>query len=236
MRPGVIVFATSFVLVACNKTDETENTIATNVDPPANLAEASSDEKLPTAHGSSPGGEILGEAARGTDQAAAGPAEAPGNSDRSGAGAAAADPHGTDAADGGEKAEPVDPLVPLFTEVKKRRTKDKRALAALAEAEKLGAESRALANAAYARAKALFANPERAKAFFEWAADKDKTFPDPVFDLARQAVMSGDIPTTKELLTEVRKRKGGKKLLQQLDFDPTWDIVKDDSDIRGLMK
>jgi hypothetical protein len=104
----------------------------------------------------------------------------------------------------------------------------------LAEAEAAGAKPRELAKAALARGNKLFETPDRAKAFFEWAAVKDPKYPDPLFALAKQAVVTGEIDQAKEYLKQVHAR-GGKKLLSQIDFDQTWEIVKDDPEIRKLL-
>lgn len=132
-----------------------------------------------------------------------------------------------------EKAAP-DPAA-LLKEAKSRRTKDDRALAALAEAEQAGASPRDLAKAANARGLALHADPERAKKFFEWAGEKDPKYPDPMFNIAKQYAMTGDIPFIKEYLQKTKDR-GGKKLLSQIEFDPTWQIVADDPEVRKLLK
>jgi hypothetical protein len=129
-------------------------------------------------------------------------------------------------------AAPVDPA-PLLEEVKAKKTKDERAMAALAEAEAAGAEARELAKVANARGEKLFEHPERAKAFFEWAAEKDPKFPEPAFNLAKQAAIQGDVDLAKEWLVKTKER-GGKKLLKQIGFDPMWEIVKDDPDVRKL--
>ena len=63
----------------------------------------------------------------------------------------------------------------------------------LAEAEEAGAEALDLAKAANARGEALFATPDRAKAFFEWAHEKDPSYPVPAFNLAKQAATLGEL-------------------------------------------
>ena len=124
----------------------------------------------------------------------------------------------------------------LIKEVKRRRTKDERALAALAEAEELGAEAEELAEAANARGQYLHATPDRAKVFFEWAAEKNTKYAAPTFNLAKQAAVLGELEDAKKWLSETRKRNRGKRLLQQIDFDPMWEILKDDPDVRALLK
>ena len=46
----------------------------------------------------------------------------------------------------------------------------------------------------------------------------------------------GELEDAKKWLSETRKRKRGKRLLQQIDFDPMWEILKDDPDVRALLK
>jgi len=142
---------------------------------------------------------------------------------------------GTGAAAGDTKTEAQDPVPGLLKEAKSTRTKDDRALAALDEAEKAGASPTDLAKAANARGLALHANPDRARKFFDWAAEKDPKYADPVFNIAKQYAMLGDIPMVIEFLTKTRER-GGKKLLKQIEFDPMWEIVKDDPEVRALLK
>ena len=152
---------------------------------------------------------------------------------------------GDEKADGGAKSEtggePTDPTAPaadpatLLTEVKNKKTTDERALAALDEAGTAGAKLRDIAKAANARGEKLFEHPERAKAFFEWAAAKDPKYPDPVFNLAKQAVVTGDVDEVKKHLEQVKAR-GGKKLLGQIEYDATWEIVKDDPAVRKLLE
>ena len=142
---------------------------------------------------------------------------------------------GTGAAAGDTKTEVEDPVPGLLKEVKSKRTKDDRALAALDEAEKAGATPNDLAKAANARGLALHASPDRARKFFDWAAEKDPKYADPMFNIAKQYAMLGDVPMVKEFLTKTRER-GGKKLLRQIEFDPMWEIVKDDPEVRKLLK
>lgn len=163
------------------------------------------------------------------DSAGAPPADSAGGdakaADSAGGDAKAADPA---AAGAGDKAK-------LLDEAKAKKTSDARAKKALEEAEKAGATVREVAEAANARGEALFDDGERAAAFFTWARDKDTTYPDPVWNLAKQTVNSGEIPATVELLKEVHKR-GGKKLLKQIGFDPSFEIVKDDPEVQKLLK
>lgn len=125
----------------------------------------------------------------------------------------------------------------LITEIKAKKTSDTRAKKALEEAEAGGATVRELAEASNARGEMLVGAGEfdRAKAAFEWARDKDTTYPDPSFNLAKQTVLAGDVPETVAHLKEVHKR-GGKKLLKQVGFDPTFEIVKDDPEVAKIIK
>jgi hypothetical protein len=161
-----------------------------------------------------------GDAAAATTQAPPDPTAAPADS-------AGAPP--TDA------AAPAADKAKLLDEAKAKKTSDTRAKKALDEAEKAGATPRELAEAANARGEALFGEAERATTFFEWARDKDTTYPEPVFNLAKQSANAGEIPKTVEHLKEVSKR-GGKKLLKQVGFDPTFEVVKDDPEVQKLLK
>ncbi len=130
----------------------------------------------------------------------------------------------------------ADAIKALLDEVKNKRTKDKRADEALAEAEAAGAEASDLAKAAMSRGdKLLGTDQERARKYYEWARDKDTKYPDPVFALAKMAVLTGDTTVTIELLEEVKKRKG-KKLLKKVGYDPLFEVVKDDPKVQALMR
>ena len=52
---------------------------------------------------------------------------------------------------------------------------------------------------------------------------------------AKQAATTGEVETTRDYLKQVKER-GGKKLLSQIDFDPMWEIVKDDPEVRKLLE
>ncbi len=163
-----------------------------------------------------------GEAEAGTPVAEAGAEEA-----------AAAEAGAAEAEAGAAEGEPAAPdPATLLTEVKTKKTKDDRALAALTEAETAGAKPKDLAKAAKARGDALHETPDRAKPFYEWANEKDPKYPDAAFALAKQAVNLGEIEEAKKWLRIVHERKG-KKLLHQLAFDPMWEIVKDDPEVKG---
>ncbi len=137
---------------------------------------------------------------------------------------------GADAAAGGGKD-----TASLIKEARTTKTTDERAVEALAEAEAAGATVKELARAAKARGDYLYKSPDRAQVFYEWSAAKDEEYPDPVFALAKQKAVTGEVEEVVKLLKQVAERKGGKKLLEQIDFDPTWDIVKEDPDVRALL-
>ena len=125
----------------------------------------------------------------------------------------------------------------LLAEVEAKKTSDARAKKALEEAEAAGATVRELAEASNKRGVALVGAGEadRATAAFEWARDKDTTYPDASFNLAKQTALAGEIPETVKHLQEVNKR-GGKKLLKTVSFDPTFEVVKDDPDVQKIAK
>ena len=56
-----------------------------------------------------------------------------------------------------------------------------------------------------------------------------------MFKLAKQSANAGEVAPTVELLKEVSKR-GGKTLLKQVGFDPTFEVVKDDAEVQKLIK
>jgi hypothetical protein len=151
-------------------------------------------------------------------------------------GTSGADDGGSTGADetAGETGAAVD-VEALIKEIKSKKTKDDRVQAAVAEAEAGGAEPAAVAKALVTRGQALFDDPERAKPYFELANDKDPKSPNAAFELAKQAALVGDVDETKKWLTVVHERKG-KKLLKRIEFDPMWEIVKDDPDVRAMLK
>ncbi|MBK7829902.1 hypothetical protein [Nannocystis sp.] len=207
---------------------------------PADAKQASPDLKTadPTP---TPATGANGTAASADTAATAGTATAPGTAgDPSAGDPTAADPTPT----GGDAATPpTDPAAAaadkakLLGEVKAKKTSDTRAKKALEEAEAAGATVRELAEASNARGEALMGagEAERATAAFVWARDKDTTYPDPSFNLARLTVNAGDVAETVAHLKEVHKR-GGKKLLKQVGFDPSFEIVKDDPEVSKLIK
>lgn len=133
-----------------------------------------------------------------------------------------------------ETNEPAGPsAADLLSLVRKKKTSDADARKHLDEAQKLGANPRDLAKSANARGQDLMASPDRATPFFEYARQIDAKFPDATFNLAKFAANRGEIPKVKELLTEVAAR-GGKKLLDTIEFDPTFALVADDRDIQAL--
>lgn len=177
-----------------------------------------------------------GEAADAESGADAGAATAEGGAEPAGdeGGEPTAEAGGEAAGDEGGTATGKDSAA-LIKEARTTKTTDERAVAALAEAETAGATVKELARAAKARGDYLYKSPDRAKVFYEWSAAKDENYADPVFALAKQKAVTGDVDDVVKFLKQVAERKGGKKLLEQIDFDPTWDIVKDDPDVRALL-
>lgn len=148
-------------------------------------------------------------------------------------GTSGADAEGGEGADSSTGGGPD--VLGMLKEVTRTKVKDDRAFELLAEAEEAGAEARDLAKAANSRGERLHATPDRAKTFFTWSNDKDETYPVAAFNLAKQAAVLGELEEAKTWLAVVKERKG-KKLLQQIDFDPMWEILKDDPDVRALLK
>ncbi len=184
-----------------------------------------------------PGAEGAEGAAEGADGAAAeddagaqDDGEAPAEDD-----AGAEDEGDDDGAAEGDDAGAGKDAAALIKEARTTKTTDERALEALKEAEEAGATVKVLALAAKARADYLYKDPDRAKVFYEWSAAKDEDYAEPLFALAKQHAVTGDVVEVVKLLKQVAERKGGKKLLEQIDFDPTWDIVKEDPDVRALL-
>ncbi len=165
------------------------------------------------------------------------PGDAPGTPTEGNASAGAEG--GAAAATAGDTAAPAAGAdkTKLLADAKSKKTSDAKAKKALEDAEAAGATVRELAEASNERGVALLGSgePERATAAFEWARDKDPTYPDASFNLAKQTAMAGEIPETVKHLQEVHKR-GGKKLLKQVGFDPTFEIVKDDPDVQKIIK
>lgn len=179
-----------------------------------------------------------GEAGSGPGEAGSGEAGPPPGADASG-GTTGGDGSGEATGGGGDTAGDttgggVDPKA-LIKEIKNKRTKDARAQAAVAEAEAAGVEPAELAKALNARGEALHASPERAKTWFELALEKDAKDPKPAWNLAKQAAVVGELDEAKKWLAVVKERKG-KKLLKQIEFDPMWEILKDDPDVRALLR
>lgn len=131
--------------------------------------------------------------------------------------------------------EPVDPVPALLETAKNLDTADDAAIKALDEAKAAGADKIDLAKLANARGEALVkkSEPDRAEPFFEWAKDAHTLYAEPVFNLAKQACLTGDADLCKELLLEVGKR-GNKKLLKNVGVDPIFTPVQDDPEVRKL--
>ncbi|MEZ4385687.1 MAG: hypothetical protein R3A79_30490 [Nannocystaceae bacterium] len=126
-------------------------------------------------------------------------------------------------------------IASLLKTVSNKRTSDAKADKALADAEALGAEVRALAEAANDRGDALSDDEARSTKYLEWARDKDTTYPDPSFNLAKGSVLSGNVAATIAHLEEVKKR-GGTKLLKTVGYDPLFEVVKDDPKVQALIR
>lgn len=224
--PFAIVAVLALAPFACGDAAKTDTKVAktdeNKVEVEAKKLDAGTPETKKLDVGAAPAADA-GEAEAG--EAEAGAAEA---------GAAEAEAGAAEAGDAeaGEAEAGTPDAGTLLTEVKDKKTKDDRAMAALAEAEAAGAKPRDLAKAAKARGDALHATPDRAKPFYEWASEKDPKYPDAAFALAKQAVNVGEIEEAKTHLRQVHERKG-KKLLQQLAYDPMWEIVKDDPEVKG---
>ncbi|HWB75634.1 MAG TPA: hypothetical protein VG755_11785 [Nannocystaceae bacterium] len=203
---------------------------------PAKTETKTTDAKVDGGEANVDGGDAKAEggdakAEGGEAKAEGGEAKAEGGEAKAEGGEAKADDGASDTTGG---AAPADPAA-LLTEVKNKKTKDERAIAALEEALTAGAKLRDVAKAANARGEKLYETPDRAKTFFEWAAAKDPKYPDPEFNLAKQLVVTGDLDECKKHLEEVKKR-GGKKLLGQIEYDATWEVVKDDPAVRKLIE
>jgi hypothetical protein len=220
-RVSVIFFALS--VTGCPKKDQ---------EPEASEAVAKADPEPEAAAEAAVEG---GEAADDDESPAVAEADATGEPEAVQAGV---DDTGETPADETSEEEVEEPAAPdpkaLLKTAINPRTKDDEARTLMAQAEESGATVREVAKAGVDRGLALHATPERAKAFFEWAGEKDPKYPDPIWHLARQAAVEGDVDVAKELLGTVKQR-GGKKLLQQIDFDPMWEILKDDPDVRKLL-
>ncbi len=253
--PGVLaIFALSSVLGACGgPSKDTTTKGKAGGKTPAGAADGkaadgkAAETPTPAADGAAPGSSSA--AAGGDDPAGAGStgAAAKGTGDGSGT-AAATGPAGTGAApadaDGSGTSGPaaagsssgggVDTAA-LLKELKSRRTKDARITEVVALAEEAGVEGKAIAKALNLRGQALHASPDRAKVMFELASEKDPKNPLPAFNLAKQAAVLGELADAKTWLKVVHERKG-RKLLQQIDFDPMWEILKDDPEVRALIK
>ncbi|MCA9649046.1 MAG: hypothetical protein H6712_15740 [Myxococcales bacterium] len=206
--------------------------------------EAKADDAAPAEGSGSGAGAEEGDGAAGSGGAAGtggaggsegGAASAEGGDPAGSGGPAAGDSGGEEGGDEGGTTGGGTDTAALLKEVTKTRTKDARALEALAEAEAAGVEVSELAKAANTRGERLYATPDRAKAFFQWANDKDEKYPNAAFNLAKQAAVLGELEEAKTWLTVVHERKGN-KLLKQIDFDPMWEILKDDPDVRALLK
>ncbi|MCH9687693.1 MAG: hypothetical protein K0V04_40055 [Deltaproteobacteria bacterium] len=245
--PGVLaVFALSSMLVACGDSKKGGSDGKAPGKTPAAVADGKTPaDPVPAADGAaastaaaSDGGGSGGAkgSTGGGDSAGGGSTAAAGGTTGGGTGAASAGADETGGADaaGSSSGGSVDTAA-LIKEIKNRRTKDERATEAIAEAEAAGVTPKELAAAINLRGQALHASPDRAKVMFELAFEKYPKNPLPAFNLAKQAAVLGELDDAKKWLKVVHERKG-KKLLQQVDFDPMWEILKDDPEVRALLK
>ena len=179
-------------------------------------------------------GNVVASAGAG-DPAGADPGEAAASAGEAAASAGEAASAGDEAAGVNKEEETKAAIAALLKTAARKRTSDSKAEKALAEAEELGAEPRELAKAANSRGEALFGERDRAIKFFEWARDKDEKYPDPSFNLAKIEVLAGNVPATIAHLQEVKKR-GGRKLLKTVGYDPLFEVVKDDRTVQKLIR
>lgn len=241
--PGLCAALVLTTTLACGG-DKKDGASAGKVDAKTPSAEGKTDEvEAPAADGAGSGGAGSGQAgeAGGSSGAAGSGAAADAGADSSGAAGSGSGGEAADADGGATTGEPAEGTdggpdsAALLKELKKKRTKDARVTEIIAQLEAAEVETIELAKALTARGKALHATPERAKAMFELALEKDAQYPDPAFELAKQAAVLGELDEAKKWLGIVRDRKG-KKLLKQIEFDPMWEILKDDPDVRAMLK
>ena len=146
----------------------------------------------------------------------------------------------------GTTGEAADPSVALLETIASTRKPTAEAKKAFEEAKALEVEPRLLAEATLKRGKLLIrragqisdenraqSTMDAAMEFYELARGADPEFPDPSFELAKVAATRGEIDRAKELLLEVKER-GGKKLLRNLEIDPTFALLIDDPQVQKL--
>lgn len=248
--PGLLAALVLTTVVACGGDKKDGASAAKTAPKTAPVAETKTDDVKSVADGAAAGsgGAGSGQPGSGGSGAAGSGGTGRGQSAASASGGTAAGTGGgqagadagassTGGADGADSTGGGPDVPALLKELKSRRTRDKRATAIIAELEAAEVETMELAKALTARGKALFASPERATAMFELALDKDPKIPDPAFELAKQAAMLGEseLEEAKKWLKVVHERKG-KKFLKQIEFDPMWEILKDDPDVRAMLR
>ena len=186
--------------------------------------------------GAESGGVVAESAGEAVESAGEAPAESAGEAPAESAGEVAKPDEPTaEEKEAAAKAEAKAAIAALLKSARSKRTSDAKADKALAEAEEQGAELRDLAKAANDRGEALMGERDRAIKYFEWARDKDAKYPDASFNLAKIEVLAGNVPGTIAHLEEVKKR-GGRKLLKTVGYDPLFEVVKDDRTVQKLIR
>ena len=122
-----------------------------------------------------------------------------------------------------------------FALIQNPKTPDAQALEALNRLLRSGKKPNLLSQAAIQRGRNLLSEPSRAETLFVWAQNTDKKSADASFELAKLSANQGEIPKVKIHLREVARR-GGKKLLRTLEYDPTFALVSDDSEVQRLWR
>ena len=123
----------------------------------------------------------------------------------------------------------------LLKQVRSTKTSDIKAKAALETAKKAQAKPADLVAASVARAEQLLGTPDRAVVFLDWAEAQGTKSAEVPFTLAKLAAMAGEVSDCKTQLQAVKDR-GGKALLKKVGFDPIFNVVADDPEIRMLIK
>lgn len=124
----------------------------------------------------------------------------------------------------------------MMAKVKSLKVSDKAAMRYLEQSkEKPDSTPKDRALAANSRGEKLFAQPERAEAFFRWAQEHYPRHPLPAFNRAKIAAIRGEIDQVKAHLKTVKERRG-RKLLGKVGFDPTFALVHDDPEVRSLIR
>lgn len=239
------VFAFSIVVAACKGGDGAKSDTAAEPTPPpaeakaptapgptpASAAAASGAEPAPTEQGAAPGQD----SAAGSSSSGGAAASSSSSSSSGGEGDAADAPG--DGAEGANGEPEVDLAAAAKDAAKDLKRPDDEVFAALdaARTSETKIPARILSRAALLRAKKLHGEPERADRLLRWVVEHDKRNGEAPFLIAKAAALQGDVPTVIEWLT-MSKERGGKKYIQQVEFDPMWEIVKDAPEVRALLK